>query len=347
MKIFFQSYTQTPSFCGLKYKNGIKTKDALSPAVKDLLNKYSNDLAKMKNVDVMVVGSDEFKLCIKNPRFLDVKYERFYKDKEYEINKDENGSSIELNKAPYRKENYNSPGVYNLFYKIMNKLTQSAEPGVYDVACGYRNPGSGNYEWKPALPVRTIEVAKLIDCVMQKIEDAENSYGMNCVNVLDNADEIGRQQYRLNIINQIKQTYGTNGDFSEIDTKDLETLLRFKDKVSGFKYYGINIDEKHWSHPVYIHNNKYYLDEIFNDYYNEFGLEIIRQSNGFVVKSPEQNYPYYNLKDMGGNNYNLYNNFYDGGTNLSGLDISSFEELVKLTEALDNVAEFIDSSISS
>lgn len=332
MKIISQSYTQTPSFCGLKYKNGIKTKDALSPAVKDLLNKYNNDIAKMKNVDVMVIGSDEFKLCIKNPRFLDVKYERFYKDKKYEIKKDEKDTSVELNKNPY----------------IMNKLTQSSEPGMYDVACGYRSLSTENKcEWKPALPVRTIEVAKLIDCVMQKIEDAENSYGMNCVNVLDNADEIGRQQYRLNIINQIKQTYGTNGDFSEIDTKDLETLLRFKDKVSEFKYYGINIDEKHWSHPVYIHNNKYYLDEIFNDYYNEFGLEIIRRPNGFVVKSPEQNYPYYNLQDKGGNNYNLYNNYYDGGSNLSGLDSSSFEELVKLTEALDNVAEFIDSSISS
>ena len=266
-----------------------------------------------------------------SPRFLSEKYERFFKDKNYVVQNDEEDSSFGLYSRPYYSSN-------QLLYGIMNKLIPNKEIGVYDVAFGF-SKSDYTTEWNPAPPMRTLEVAKLLDTILQNIDDTENQYGMNCVEVLDNIDEMRKEQERLNIINQIKPFYTTNNEFKNMNTKELEELLANKDNVANIKNYGIIMDEVKWPYPVLIQDKNGYLDEIFNDYYNEKGWLLVRRDYGFQMRSLKDKDFYYSLDDKGEQKYAAHVTFYEGGSNLSSF--CHLEDLVKLMQRLDEVADTI------
>ena len=308
-----------PSFCSLKYQNGMKTNAGLSQDLNRLLTRNGAAIKDMKNIDIMVYDDGTIKLGIKTPRFLNKIYERFYKEERYDEVSNE-GYSFIMTKG-----------------SCINKLVPDAIPGIYDIV--YRNPDTD--AWKPSYPVRTLEAAKSLDAIMQNIEESEDRFGLNCVEVLKNAEAAKKEEERLAIVYQIKSVYTTNNEFKNCDRSDLAILLVYKDDVEAIRNYKIIMDEVNFPYPVWIHDENGYLDDIYTDYYREHGWEFERYDKGFSMHPTGCDYPSYSLVDAGDKNYNAYVDFYEGGSNLGSFGEEHFRRLVELMQKLDLVAKSI------
>ena len=330
--------TTSPNFKSLKYQNGIKTKGALSSELTELLKGYDSAINSMKNIDILAFDGNILKLFIKTPRFLDEKYDMFYKARDYKIENYEDGSSVGLYSQPKMWDGYKS------YYNIKNKLVPTEDIGVYKLEAGttYVNDYFSSTDWEEATPIRTLEFAKLLDSILQTIDDAENKYGMNCVNVIENIAKLKAEEDRQNIVNQIKSSYTASDNFTKASDKLLNILLQNKPEVDKLKHYSLVIDET--ERDAYIKDKQgYYLDEIFDKYYNEHGWTLIRKDNGFKLQSIKSKEFYYTLGDMGNRTYNTYHDYYDGGCHLSSIcSDDGFKDLLKLAFILDEVATEIE-----
>ena len=313
------AYSQSPSFNALKYQNGIQTKTGLSTELQQLLARYDADINTMKHIDILVMDGNSINLGIKIPRFLSKTYERFFKEKRYDnVNNEEN--SFVMKKG-----------------SLINKLVPDTIPGIYNVF--FKVPD--NEEWKPSYPIRTLEVAKSLDQIMQDIDNAETNYGLNCVEALQNLEAMRKEEERLNYVNQVKSAYITNNEFKNMNIDELKILLEYKDDVMNIENYEIIMDEVNFPYPVLIHDKHGYLDDIFIDYYRKNGWEFERYSNGFAMRPIGRQYPDYSLADKEDHKYNAYIDFYEGGSNLGSFGREHFRQLVDLMKTLDGVAKDI------
>ena len=322
--------SSSPNFGVLKYQNGMRTKAGLSTELKEVLERYDSDIKNMKNIDILVFDNNNIKLCIKTPRFLNEIYDRFFKDKSYKIQKKEEDSSIIMS------------GYSNgLWYGTRHKFIPDEVPGIYNVMSDYSYNGPA--AWEPSPPMRTLEIARLLDGIMQNIDNTENRYGINCIEVLNNIENRQKEQKRLDLINEARPLYTVNNDFKNFDINNLELVLGHKDSVAKLKNYGIFIDEINSPYPAYIQDKKGYLDDIFNEYYKLHGWELRRFDGGFELCAVGNPYYKYELYNQGDNKYSAWESTYETVSRLS-LWVGGYEhfsKLVSLAQKLDDVAKSI------
>ena len=328
------------NFNGLKFQNGVKTKSVLSQTINDFIKTNKSEIDGLKSVDLLFTDNNAVKLCVKNPRYLAEKFNRFYKDKNFEIGDSSADKDIKLYGNPY---NFS----YYMLHKDKYELMPTEDTGIYDIREGYTDfDNDCKTDWKAPSLDGTLKLAKLLDSVNQDIDFAENKYGMDCVNILDKADDIKEQAYREDIIKEIKSSYTVKEELlKKIATHHLEALLNNKEDLDSLKHYGIALQEDDWSSP-YLVDKFGYINEQFGSFYANKGYGIVRQKfgNGYIIWPKENEDTSYTLNDKGKGRYNVYANFYEGGSHLSHIADSHLKDLLKFAKILDDVANSIDSA---
>ena len=327
------------NFSRLKYQSGIKTKAILTPELKEFLAANEARINKLKCVDIIASDLNNIFLDIKNTRYFDPKYERFYNDGNCGINlNDDNVINIWSS---------NNATIHELReLKPVNKNT----PGIYSVniaaVIGFLalNP---DYSWTHS-PEAILKCAELIDASHQKINDAEFEYGMDCVKVLEETDKLVEYGHRLDLIDNVKNTYNFEQDdiLNNMPTEDLEALFNNKEDVENLKYYGITINKDSYNYVEPMIHDKYgYIDDKYSDYYGDNGYVIFnnKEYDRFKIAQVEREYPVFTIFSKNNDNkYICFVDFYDGGSRLSSFGGTSFNELVQFTKTLDKIANSIN-----
>lgn len=328
------------NFNGLKYQNGVKTKAILDKTLNDFIKRNKSEIDSLKNVDLLFTDNSAVKLCVKNPRYLAEKFNRFYKDKNFEIGDSSTEKEIKLFGNPY---NFS----YYIVHKDKYELISTEDTGIYDIREGYTDfYNDCKTDWKESSLEGILKLAKLLDSVNQNIDSAENKYGMDCVNILNKADDIKEQAYREDIIKEIKSSYTVKEELlQKIATHHLETLLNNKEDLDGIKHYGIALQEEDWSSP-YLVDKFGYINEQFGSFYANKGYGIVKQAfgNGYTIWPIGNKDVSYKVNDKGNGNYNVYVNHYEGGSHLSHIADSHLKGLLNFAKILDDVANSIDSA---
>lgn len=325
------------NFAGLKYKNGIKTKNALCNEMKEFLSVNEKRINALKDIDV-IVDSDkkDFMLGIKNIRYLDTHYERFYENGKYGIHKADDGSIEVWSGATdvHRRRRLiptENTGIYNV--SIADVI------GFLDLRPSYYDANSHEH---------TLQFAELLDSASKQIDEAESEYGMNCVEVLNNVDRDMELGHRMDMIDKIIDTYTFEDNIQErMPTRDLEDLYSHREMVDGFKSYGIHIASDSLGTPE-VDDKKGYIDENYSEFYERNGYLIYysKDRNDYTVAPIESDYIYYTLCPSPNNDgkYLCYKGFYDGGSNLSSFAGDHFDQLVDFIKILEKIAQSIEES---
>ena len=331
-----QKRTNT-NFTGLKYKNGIKTKNALKPEMRDFLDQNEARINAMKNIDIIVEEDKNLMFGIKNTRYLDEKYERFYDNDKYGINKFDDGV-IDVCSSD------------SAYQHCRRRLKPTETPGIYNVSIanvfGFRQLGNESY-YDANSPENTLKFAELLNSAAEQIDEAETLYGMNCVEVLENVDKDTEFGHRMNLIDEIKDTYTFVEDElpEKMSTRDLEDLYAHKDTVDGFKSYGIHVTVDTFATPE-IHDKKGYINEKYSEFYEQNGYVIYndKEHARYLIAPINDDYTHYTLfsSENHDDKYRCYVDFYDGGSNLSTFCGDHFDHLVKFVQILDIVADSIE-----
>ena len=326
-------------FNGLKYQSGIKTKAILKPELKEFLAANEVRINKLKCLDIIANDNNILFLDIKNTRYFDPKYERFYNDGNCSINLN-NDNAINI-------WSYSNETVHELReLKPVDKNT----PGIYNVnvatVIGFLALRP-DYVWTYS-PEAILKCAELIDSSHQKINDAEFEYGMDCVKVLEETDKLVEYGHRLDLIDNVKNAYNFEQDdiMNNMSTEDLEELFKNKEDVENLKYYGITINKDSYNYIAPIIHDKYgYIDDKYSDYYGDNGYVIFnnKEYNRFKIAPVNREYPVFTIFSKNNDNkYICFVDFYDGGSRLSSFGGSSFDELVQFTKTLDKIATSIN-----
>ena len=324
------------NFAGLKYKNGIKTKNALCNEMKEFLSVNEKRINALKDIDV-IVDSDkkDFLLGIKNVRYLNPLYNRFYDNGKYNIKLEDNGEIKIWN----HKE-------ADLHYRRWLKPTET--PGIYDISIaevfGFLDLRPAYYGYNS--PEHILQCAELLDSASKQIDEAESEYGMNCVEVLNNVDRDMELGHRMDMIDKIIDTYTFEDNIQErMPTRDLEDLYSHREMVDGFKSYGIHIASDSLGTPE-IDDKKGYIDENYSEFYERNGYLIYysKDRNDYTVAPIESDDVYYTLCPSPNNDgkYRCYKGFYDGGSNLSSFAGDHFDQLVDFMKILEKIAQSIE-----
>ena len=327
------------NFKSLKYKNGIKTQNSLNPNMKEFLSKNEERINSMKNIDIIVDENKPLMLGIKNTRYLDKQYGRFYDNNKYSIIKFDDGV-IDVCSSD------------SAYQHCRRRLKPTEIQGIYNVSIanvfGFYQLGNEDY-YDFNSPENTLKFAELLNSASEQIDEAETLYGMNCVEVLENVDKDTEFGHRMDIIDQINNTYTfIEDDLPEkMSTRDLEDLYAHKDIVDGFKSFGIHITVDNFATPE-IHDKKGYIDEKYSDFYKKNGYSIYKDKryNRYIIAPINDKYTHYTLfqNENHDNKYRCYVDFYDGGSNLSTFGGDLFDHLVKFINMLDIVAESIENT---
>lgn len=335
MKIYPINNTQKHSnFKGLKYLNGIETKNAMQENLKTFLSLNEASINALKDVDIIAYPNGLL-LGIKNTRYLNPKYKRFYGDGKCYIS-DLGGGNVAF-EPPSKVSDVNH----------VDQLEQTEIPGIYHTwiydAIGLYNP-SYYYNYSPQA---ILQFAKFLDSAFQKIDAAEKEYGMDCTNVMENVDKIEENARRMVIIDDIANTYTSENNILEsMETKELEQLYAYKDTVNGFKSFGINISTDERFAAPEILDKKGYLDDKYADFYGDNGYVIVRYGNNngcFAIAPLYSQYPEYCLFSK--DNDNKYRCHVEGceiSSTLSTMGGDHFDKLIKFAELLEKVGESIE-----
>lgn len=322
------------NFTGLKYQNGIKTKNALSSDIKEFLSANKDRINALRDIDI-IVDSDkkDFMLGIKNIRYLNPHYKRFYDNGEYDIQLADNGEIEIWNRKKA-----------DLHYRRWLKPT--VIPGIYNVSIaqvlGFLDLRPEYYSYNS--PAHILECAELLDSASKQIDAAEKEFGMDCVEALDNVDEYMELGHRMNIIDKIINTYTFEQNIQErMPTRELEALYSHKETVDEFKSYGIHLDTSATPEVV---DKKGYVNENYSEFYEQNGYVIYysKDRNDYTVAPIDNEYVYYTLcpsKDNDGK-YTCHKGFYDGGSNLSCFYGDHFDQLVDFLKILEKIAQSIE-----
>lgn len=329
-------------FKGLKYENGEQTKEKINnenSQTSTFINMRKSEMEACKNVDMIVTDDGNIRLMPKTPRYLDDKYQRFYGDKNFEIEKCSDGS-IEFYG---NKQEIN--GYYATYYKDTFKINPVNNNGEYEVYKGHHDFYNHRIKWIKSDNEKILEFAKFLDGMTQTIDSAEKQYGMNCVDVLNRQDEIKEQQYREGIIEKVKDTYTFEDDelLSSMPTDYLNILMDNKYKTEECENFGIHISrhpyEKNWP-KVQITDKYGYFDEKYNRFFKEENFSISKEDGYCRLQYINSEYPYYSFNSPNqDNNYNIYYDHHEGGSNLSSMGKEHFSKVVDLANMLDRVAK--------
>ena len=335
MKIYPINNTQNHSnFKGLKYLNGIKTENAMEEELKTFLSNNKASINALENVDI-IADTTGLLLGIKNIRYLNSKYQRFYDDGKCHISDLGNGNvAFEL------------PSTVSDVYHI-DQLEQTESPGryhawIYDAVGSYSPENYYNYS-----PQAILKFAQFLDMASQKIDEAETKYGMDCVRIMEELDKMEDDVRRMFLIDSLNNIYTHEDNILErMETKDLEKLYAYRDIVNGFKYFGINISTTDNFEAIEINDKKGYLDDKYVDLYGDNGYAIVRygdNNNCFAIAPLTSDYPEYCLFPKNNDNkYRCHAEIYGGGLNLSSMGGDHFDRLIKLVELLEKIGDSIE-----
>ena len=335
MKIYPINNTQNRSnFKGLKYLNGIKTKNAMEENLKTFLLNNEVSINALKNVDI-IADTNSLLLGIKNTRYLNPKYKRFYGDGKCYISDLGNGKVAFESSTTVSDVNH------------VDQLEQTEIPGIYHTwiydAIGLYNP-SYYYNYSPQA---ILQFAQFLDSASQKIDEAETKYGMDCVNTLENIDKMEENTRRMIIIDDIAKIYTSEDNILEsMETKELEQLYAYRDTVNGFKSFGINISADERFAAPEILDKKGYLDDKYADFYGDNGYAILRygdNNNSFAIAPLLSDYPEYCLftKDND-NKYRCHVEGYEISSTLSTMGGDHFDKLIEFVKLLEKIGDSIE-----
>lgn len=322
-----------PNFTGIKYRDGIKTKNALCDEMKEFLSANEERINSLRDVDLLVDSEkDNFMLALKNIRYLNPLYKRFYENGKYNIQlKDDGNIEIWNHKSVdihYRRSLIptNVPGIYEIsIARILGFLDLSPE---YDSYNSMEN---------------TLQCAELIDATSRQIDEAESVYGMNCVEVLDNVDKDLEFGHRMNIIDEIINIYTFEDNNQEkMPTRNLEALYLHRETVKRFQSYGIHLADEYATPEIY--DKKGYINEVYSEFYehNGYVIKYNADRNYYLIAPIEDDCVYYTLYPQKANKYRCHWDDYEGGSNLSSFAGNHFDELVDFAKILEKVALSIE-----
>ena len=325
------SQNSNSTFKGLRYQNGIKTKNALTPNVTKMLALLEKKCSGMKNVDLILTDESKLQLNILSPRYLNPKFNRFYREENYETGKYDSGNFYFHN---IKDHDY-----------LRIKLLPTDEIGIFNVV----EDGSTNFGTTLS---DTLLAADLIEKTSDKIKAAEKEYGMDCVRVLDNIDDLTIEAERAKLIDDIKKSYVVLNE-KKLDRQDIDTLyLLTNNKVGAesLENYKIGLggyfDDSIMD--VYLVDSKGYLDEAYKEFYEKDGLKIENYSETGRKLSPlHGEYPYYSFGTKDGKSYGVCLDTYEMGSNLSCVDRDHFKKLLSIAGTLDRIAHNIDKYLKS